>query len=69
MIQFVINNELMMQSNPERLDSMKRSINEKVNTFTVKSNCIVNNTKTLAANNAGDRVAKNIARQFNRGDN
>ena len=48
---------------------MKRYINEKVNTFTVKSNRIVNNTKTLAANNAGDRVVKNIARQFDRGDN
>lgn len=48
---------------------MKRSINEKVNTFTVKSNRIVNNTKTLATNNAGERVAKNIVRQFDRGDN
>ncbi len=69
MIQFVINNELMMQSNPERLDSMKRSINEKVNAFTVKSRCVAANMENLTATDVSGRVTKNIARQFDRNEN
>lgn len=48
---------------------MKRSINNKVNDFTVNSNRIAANMKNLTTNNVGGRITKNIARQFDRDEN
>lgn len=48
---------------------MKRSINNKVNDFTVNSNRIAANMKNFTATNAGGRIAKDIARQFDRDEN
>jgi len=45
---------------------MKKSINDKVNGFTVNSNRIATNVKNFTATNAGGRIAKDIARQFDR---
>ena len=56
-------------TNPERLDTMKKSINDKVNGFTVNSNRIATNVKNFTATNAGGRIAKDIARQFDRDEN